>query len=112
MDSNDALENEIARLASYNNQGYLENKDISQKRTIKLPSKFTHTSTSTLTYNKKYTKPQTNIKKEQPNKIENPKKKKKYERKMREIAIKYFRENAEKHEPYLSQLFDLIYDMN
>ena len=56
MDSNDTLENEIARLASYNNQGYLENKDISQKRTIKLPSKFTHTFTSTLTYNKKYRK--------------------------------------------------------
>jgi len=101
MNSKDTLENELVRLNSYNNKGYSESEDISQKRKIKTPSKFTHTPT----YNKKYTKPQTKIKKEKPNKT------KKSNKKMKTIAIKYFRENAEKHEPYLSQLFDLIYEL-
>jgi len=101
MSSKDILVNELVRLASYNNKGYSESEDISQKRKIKTPFKFTHTST----YNKKYTKPQTKIKKEKPNKIE------KTNKKMKTIAIKYFRENAEKYEQYLSQLYYLIYEL-
>ncbi len=114
MSSKDILVNELVRLASYNNKGYSESEDISQKRKIKTPFKFTHTST----YNKKYTKPQTKIKKEKPNKIEKTKIKKekpnkieKTNKKMKTIAIKYFRENAEKYEQYLSQLYYLIYEL-
>jgi hypothetical protein len=113
MNSNKTLENELVRLSAHNKEGYSENKNIFQKREIKSPLKLTHTTNC----NRKETRQQSQNekKKEKPIKIEKSNKAmksnktKKYEKQMKTIAINYFRGNAEKHEPYLSQLFDLIY---
>lgn len=54
----------------------------------------------------KKTKPQQKIKKDKYNKIEKSNKTKKIKIEIKNITIQYIRENAEKHEPYLSRPLD------
>jgi len=100
MSANETIQNEINRLSSYNKKGCSEIGKINSKRTIKTPSLLTY---PTLYRKPKATKKQTTKKltsKQQASKI-----------KLNKMAETYWIKNGIKHEPYISDLLELLIEL-
>ena len=82
-----ATSSEMKRLVDYNKKGHLDICNTSLKRVSKKPN--------ILTYNINKSKIPINTN----------------NKSMKQIAMTYFKINKKKHEPYLSQLFDLLYEL-